>query len=142
MNFYSFDGGGSVVCAGYIKCGCSSSRKPPENTSDIHVSRNAPSRYAPRLFRSKCTNVPLTKSLDTQFWTNIYLLEIPSSECLSTVRSLLTCPAKITAARGFQGNEAQKLIEFLDRVSQVSSPHLNNSRGLIQVFALAYGSPE
>ena len=60
----------------------------------------------------------LTKSLDMQFWANIYSMEITSNECLSKVQSLLSCPSKIAAARSFQGDEAQTFIDFLDRVSK------------------------
>ena len=64
----------------------------------------------------------LTNSSATQFWLDLYTPEIPSKECLSRVQSLLSCPTKITVARSFQGNEAQRLVDFLDRVSKLCYP--------------------
>ncbi|KAF9648137.1 kinase-like protein [Thelephora ganbajun] len=64
----------------------------------------------------------LVLSLDVQFWTNIYSVDITSNECLSKVRTLLSCPSKIAVARSFQGNEAQIFIDFLDRVLTQSCP--------------------
>ena len=43
-------------------------------------------------------------------------MEVTSDECLSEVRSLLSCPSKITVARNLQGDEAQFFINFLDQV--------------------------
>ena len=60
----------------------------------------------------------LTEPLDMKFWTDIYSMEITSNECLSAVQSLLSSPSKITAAQSFRGSEAQKFIDFLDRVSK------------------------
>jgi len=68
----------------------------------------------------------LVESLDVQFSTNIYSMEVTSNECLSEIRSLLSCPSKITVARSFQGNEAQTFIDFLDRVSKPCVPCLDN----------------
>ena len=59
----------------------------------------------------------LMDSLDIQFWTNLYSVEITSSECLSEVQSLLGCPSKIAHARSFRGREAQMFVDFLDQVS-------------------------
>ena len=59
----------------------------------------------------------LIEPSDTQFPTKLYSMETTSTECLSEVRALLGCPYKIAAARSLQGNEAQKFIDFLDRVS-------------------------
>lgn len=72
---------------------------------------------------------------DTQFWANIYSLEIPSNECLSTIRSLLSCPTNINVAMSFQGDEAQKLIDFLDQASKHCSTFFFNSTHSIQVLA-------
>jgi len=55
--------------------------------------------------------------LDTQFLADLCSLEATSDECPSKVRALLDCPLKTAAARGLQGTEAQKLVDFLDRVS-------------------------
>ena len=61
------------------------------------------------------------ESLGVQFWDNVLSPEIPSDEPLSTVRSLLTCPTNIAVARSLQGDEAQRLIDFLDQVSRFCS---------------------
>jgi hypothetical protein len=68
----------------------------------------------------------LIQSLDMQFWASIYSTEITSNECLSKVRSLLSCRSKITVIRGFQGNEAQTFIDFLDQVSKLCALCLTN----------------
>lgn len=65
---------------------------------------------------------PITQSLDTQFWANIYSNKITSDECLSEVRSLLSCPSKIVVVRNFLGDEAQTFIDFLDQVSKLCAP--------------------
>ena len=78
----------------------------------------------------------LIKSLDVQFWSNIYSLEVPPNESLSKVLSLLSCPAKIAVARSFRGNEAQKLVDFLDRVRKFSAPCFSNLGRCAQVLAL------
>jgi len=69
----------------------------------------------------------LIERTDTEFWSGIYSLEIASDECLSKVSSLLSCPTKITAARSFRGQEAQTLIDFLDRVSELSNIHVSKT---------------
>jgi len=63
----------------------------------------------------------LTESLDTQFWLSICAMEVTSSECLTEVRSLLSCRSNIDVARSLRGNEAQMFVDFLDRVSTLSS---------------------
>jgi hypothetical protein len=73
--------------------------------------------------------------LDMQFWANIYSSESSSDDCLPTIRSLLSCPTNITVARSFQGDEAQRLIDFLDRVSEPRSPCFNKPRHSIQSLA-------
>ena len=64
---------------------------------------------------------------DMQLWANIRPSEIPPNQCLSAIRSLLNCPTNITVARSFQGDEAQRLINFLDRVSKPCLLRFNNS---------------
>lgn len=58
--------------------------------------------------------------LDIEFFTKLYLTEVASSECLSAVQSLLSCPSKVAFARSFQENEAQIFIDFLHQVSHSS----------------------
>ena len=50
-------------------------------------------------------------------------MEITSSECLSEVQSLLASPSKIIFARSLCGSEAQKFIDFLDQVRDLSTLH-------------------
>jgi hypothetical protein len=59
----------------------------------------------------------LIKSSDTQFPAKICSMETTSTECLLEVRSLLSCPFKVAAARSLQGTEAQIFVDFLDQVS-------------------------
>ncbi|KAF9647138.1 kinase-like protein [Thelephora ganbajun] len=68
------------------------------------------------LLRSQRIDHLVIDSLDVQFWTNIYSMEITSNECLSEVRYLLNCPSKIALSKRFRGNDAQTFIEFLDQV--------------------------
>ena len=77
-------------------------------------------RYFPVANADFCS----TDSLDIQFWANLCVVEITSSECLSEVQTLLNCPSKITLARSFQGREAQTFIDFLDQVIQLCPPGL------------------
>ena len=72
---------------------------------------------------------------DTQPWVNIYTMEVTSNECLSKVRSLLSCRSSMNTARSFQGNEAQTFIDFLDKVSKSCAQSFNNSRCQTQVLA-------
>ena len=67
-------------------------------------------------------------------WADICSLETPSNECLSIVQSLLSCPTEITVARSFQGGEAQRLIDFLDRVSKPCYPRCNYPTHCVQVL--------
>ena len=74
----------------------------------------------------------LIEPLDAQFWAKIYSMDTASTECLSEVQALLICPFKIEAARSLRGNEAQKFIDFLDRVStKIMCPILRQLRTLI-----------
>lgn len=77
-------------------------------------------------------------SLDPQFWSDLYTLEITSDECLSKVRSLLNCPSKIAVARSFQGNGAGTFVNFLDQVSEVRTSCPNNLKPQIQVLVHSY----
>ena len=70
---------------------------------------------------------------ESQSWANISS-ELPSNESLPTIRSLLSCPTHIAVARSLQGDEAQRLIDFLDRVSKPCSPCFNNSAHHTQVL--------
>ena len=74
------------------------------------------------------------ESLDIQFWTSIFSSEITSDECLSKVRSLLSCLSKITVARSFKGNEAQAFVDFLDRVSNLCASRLGDLEFQLQVL--------
>jgi len=53
-------------------------------------------------------------------------MDVTSDECLSEVRSLLSCPTKINVTRSFRGNEAQMFIDFLDQVSKIRVLYLGN----------------
>ena len=55
-------------------------------------------------------------------------METTSDECISEIRSLLSCPSKACLAKRLEGDEAKMFIDCLDRVShndharQVSVP--------------------
>jgi len=68
-----------------------------------------------------------TELLDMRFSANTYSMEVTSDECLSEVRSLLSCSYEITHARSLRGNEAQMFIDFLDRVSELTILFPDNS---------------
>ena len=76
----------------------------------------------------------LIESLDIQFWASILSSEITLDECLSKVRSLLSCLSKITVARSFEGNEAQAFVNFLDRVSKLCASRLGDLEFQLQVL--------
>lgn len=61
-------------------------------------------------------------------------MDVTSNECLSEVRSLLSCPVKITVARSFRGNEAQTFIDFLDQVSRLRLLRIGNLGRQTQVL--------
>ena len=75
-----------------------------------------------------------TQSSDVQPRPEIHSLETPPSEYLSRVQALLSCPTKITVARSFQGDEAQRLIDFLDQVSRFCLPCFENLGFCTQVL--------
>lgn len=75
------------------------------------------------------------ESLDAQSWFELYTLETLSDECFPKLRALLSSPSKITAARSFQGSEANTLIDFLDRVSALCASCLSNLKHHPQVLA-------
>ena len=53
-----------------------------------------------------------------RLWPKIYSMGITSNECLTEVRSLLSCPSGMNLVRNFRGNEAQTFVDFLDQVSK------------------------
>lgn len=108
--------------------------------SSEHALRSRSSRYTPRPIRPQWIDHRLIEPLDIWFWSNIYSVEIPSDECLSKVRSLLSCPTKITVARSFRGNEAQRLIDFLDRVSKSLLPPVPPTQGIKYRFLRGHAS--
>ena len=71
------------------------------------------------LLRPQLVGHRLIEFSDSRFWAEIYMMEISSEECLTKVRSLLTCKSNIDVTRSFQGEEAQAFIDFLDRVSKL-----------------------
>ena len=45
-------------------------------------------------------------------------MEIASDECLTEIRSLLSCRSNLNVVRGFKGGKAQEFVDFLDQVSE------------------------
>lgn len=70
----------------------------------------------------------LIEFLGVRFSTNIHSVEITSTECISEVKSLLSCSFKINLAMSIQENKAQKLVDFLDQVGRLCVPCLRNLR--------------
>ena len=68
--------------------------------------------------------------LDIQYSANIYSTEITSNECISEVQSLLSSPLRIALARSIQGNNAQTLIDSLDRVHSYYVRHTSATHGV------------
>ena len=69
---------------------------------------------------SKCAfacGQKLTQILDALFWDAIFSMDITSTEGLSRMSTLIHSPSKITTARSLQGDDAQRLINLIDRVS-------------------------
>ena len=59
----------------------------------------------------------LTQTLDALFWDTIFSTDITSAEDLSNVSTLVHSPSKITVARSLQGDNAQRMIDLIDQVS-------------------------
>ena len=76
-----------------------------------------------------------TQSLDVQPRPEIHSLETLPNEYLSRIQALLSCPTNITVARSFQGDEARRLVDFLDRVGRFRSPCFENLGFSTQVLA-------
>lgn len=61
----------------------------------------------------------LTLALDALFWDTIYSMDIASAEGLSNITTLLHSPQKILDARNLRGDQAQRFIDLIDRVSDL-----------------------
>jgi hypothetical protein len=59
----------------------------------------------------------LTQTLDTLFWNAIFSMDITSAEGLSNISTLVHSPSKIAVARSLRGDNAQRVIDLIDRVS-------------------------
>ena len=88
----------------------------------------------PSSLSSQRMDHPLTKSLEDCLSSDVYALEVASDECVSRVQSLLSCPSKISAARNFQGSQAETFVEFLDRVSKPYAPCFRKLDGQTQAL--------
>ena len=71
---------------------------------------------------------------DTQLCSDLYALEVTSNECLSEVRSLLSCPSKVSAVRSLQGSQAETFVEFLDRVCELCRSCFRDLEGQTQAL--------
>ena len=62
--------------------------------------------------------VTSTSSLPvTILYDNLYVVDMSAAESVSNIRSLIHSPHLIAVARSLRGEEAQRLIDFIDRVS-------------------------
>ena len=62
--------------------------------------------------------VTSTSSLPvTILYDDLYVTDMSAAESVSNIRSLIHSPHLIAAAKGLRGEEAQRLIDFIDRVS-------------------------
>jgi len=68
----------------------------------------------------------LVESSGTQFWSDLYSIEVTSDECLAKVQTLLSSQSSINIIRSFEGNEAQTFIDFLDQVSGLCAQRFDN----------------
>ena len=59
----------------------------------------------------------LIQPLDALFWDAVFSMDIASAEGLSNISTLVHSPSKITVARSLRGDDAQRLINLIDRVS-------------------------
>jgi hypothetical protein len=59
----------------------------------------------------------LTQTLDALFWDAIFSMDISSAEGLSNISTLVRSPSKTTMARNLRGDDAQRLINLIDQVS-------------------------
>ena len=54
---------------------------------------------------------------DALFWDTIFSIDITPAEGLSNIAILVHSPSKITIARSLRGDQAQTLVDLIDRVS-------------------------
>ena len=73
-------------------------------------------------------------TLDALFWDNVFSVDITPTEGLSIVTDLVNSPSKISEARSLQGDQAQSLIDLIDRVSD-SSKRTSVPRILIMSYS-------
>ena len=66
----------------------------------------------------------LTEILDALFWDAIFSMDTSSAEGLSNISILVHSPSKITMARSLQGDDAQRLINLIDRVRIAVDAHI------------------
>jgi hypothetical protein len=59
----------------------------------------------------------LTLTLDALFWDAIFSMDITSAEGLSNISTLVRSPPKVAVARSLRGDDAQRVIDLIDRVS-------------------------
>ena len=78
-------------------------------------------RSSPPLARR---GLALTQMLDAHFWDTIFSVDITSTQGLSKVAALVHSPPDITVARSLRGDQAQRLIDLIDRVSRSSGLNL------------------
>ena len=46
-------------------------------------------------------------------------MEIASDQCLTEIRSVLSCRSNLNVVRGFKGDKAQEFVDFLDQVNEL-----------------------
>jgi hypothetical protein len=83
----------------------------PRETDEINPSGTYPGKHAFACGRT------LTQVLDALFWNTILSTDITSAGDLSNVSTLVHSPSKIAMARSLQGDDAQRMIDLIDRVS-------------------------
>jgi len=89
--------------------------------SEMRVSSTPPLLHLPSIDRW------LMETLGTPSWTGAYPMDVTSDECFSEIRAFLSCPFRVTAVVGLQGNAAQVFVDFLDQVSgNASAPYLGD----------------
>lgn len=89
----------------------------------------------------------LTSTPDTLFWDIVFSMDITSTEGLSTIAALLHSPSKIIEARNLRGDQARRLIDLLDLVSnsgkRPSVPRaLTTRHSFSRCHALTRGYPD
>jgi len=86
-------------------------------TPDEPACNTKPAALPARIHPFARRGLALIQISDVHFWDTIFSMDTTSTEGLSNITTLIHSPSDITVARSLRGNQAQGLIDLIDRVS-------------------------